>query len=193
LVEGDSEEYALPIYARSLGYDFDAEGISIVNAHGKLSLDSFYQLYTMFGIPTYPMFDNDRGNNKKERDHNKVLLGMLGEGEELEPDGIVESNFAIIEGNYELATKTDLDARSPGKYDRIIGEANEALGGNAGKGLKARFMAQKLVEEKIVPSFIQEIVEAAIVLDKPTFLGTASEDDYFEFSNGWSDDDEIPF
>ena len=57
VVEGATEEYSLPIYAEHLGYDFDANGVSIVNARGKLSLDAFYQLYTAFGIPTYVIFE----------------------------------------------------------------------------------------------------------------------------------------
>jgi putative ATP-dependent endonuclease of the OLD family len=44
LVEGETEEYALPICAKALGDDYDANGISVVNAHGKNNLDQFYQL-----------------------------------------------------------------------------------------------------------------------------------------------------
>ena len=159
VVEGATEEYSLPIYAKHLGYDFDANGVSVVNARGKLSLDSFYQLYEAFGIPTYVVFDNDRGGRRKEREHNARLLRMLGEEEETDPEGVVTDRFAVVEGNYEEAVREFLDRIEPKKYDKLALWATAVLGGES-KGLRARFMTQKLVEEGLVPPFVREIIEA---------------------------------
>jgi putative ATP-dependent endonuclease of OLD family len=165
LVEGESEEYALPIYAKALGYDFDANGVSVVKARGKSSLDAFYQLYTSFRLPTYIVFDNDRGGKERDLRQNETLLRMLNEVEEREPDGVVRENYAVLEGNYEkeMAAFVD-DALGPGVYSEYMQEASEALGPGVGKGLQARFMAQQLVEEGIIPSFIEDIVEAVCAL-----------------------------
>ncbi len=144
LVEGETEEYSLPIYALKLGYDFDTNGVSIVNAHGKHNLDQFYQLYTAFGIPVYLIFDNDRGGKKNDSEQNVVLLRMLGKPECLVPEAVIEDKFAIIEGNFERAMREYLESIEPGKYKWLENEAKKQLGEKVGKGLMARFMAQKL-------------------------------------------------
>jgi putative ATP-dependent endonuclease of the OLD family len=166
VVEGATEEYSLPIYAKHLGYDLDANGVSIVNARGKLSLDAFYQLYTAFGIPTYVIFDNDRGGSDKDLERNERLLLMLGEEPVPEPDGIVTDDFAIVEGNYEKALSEHLNGIEPRKYEGLIRHASSILGGDS-KGLTARFIANRLVEEDIVPPFIEDIVEAIRRLGEP--------------------------
>jgi putative ATP-dependent endonuclease of the OLD family len=166
VVEGATEEYSLPIYAKHLGYDLDANGVSIVKARGKLSLDAFYQLYTAFGIPTYVIFDNDRGGSDKDLERNERLLLMLGEEPVPEPDGIVTDDFAIVEGNYEKALSEHLNGIEDRKYEGLIRHASSILGGDS-KGLTARFIANRLVEEGIVPPFIEEMVEAIRRLGEP--------------------------
>jgi putative ATP-dependent endonuclease of OLD family len=166
VVEGATEEYSLPIYAKHLGYDLDANGVSIVNARGKLSLDAFYQLYTAFGIPTYVIFDNDRGGSDKDLERNERLLLMLGEEPVPEPDGIVTDNFAIVEGNFEKALSEHLNGIEHMKYEGLIRHASSILGGDS-KGLTARFIANRLVEEGFIPPFIEKIVEAIRRLDEP--------------------------
>lgn len=188
VVEGATEEYSLPIYARHLGYDFDANGVSVVNARGKASLDAFYQLYTAFGIPTYLVFDNDRDGSRAELQSNARLLKMLGETEVLEPEGVVCDGFAIIEGNYEDAMRCYLNEIEPDKYERLSSHASYVLGRDS-KGLRARFMAQKLIEDDIVPRFIEDIVAALRRLGEPTNRNM-SVDDHNLFEEGF---DNIPF
>ena len=160
LVEGETEEYAFPIYAKALGDDYDADGISVVNAHGKHNLDQFYQLYTAFGIPVYLIFDNDRGGQSSDLAHNEVLLRMLGQPASKEPAAVVADTFAIVDRNFEETVKSALDAIEAGKYQTLNQEAAEQLGGKAGRGLVARFMAKRLVQEHCTPTFIAEIAEA---------------------------------
>ena len=109
LVEGESEEYALPIYAAALDYDFDTHGVSIVNAHGKRNLDSLYQLYQEFELPVYLVFDSDRKKGKPEElDYNQILLRMLGEQGEREPVGRVRPTYAIADEDYETVIRSDI-------------------------------------------------------------------------------------
>ncbi len=192
VVEGATEDYSLPIYARHLGYGFDANGVSVVNARGKSSLDSFYQLYEAFRIPTFLVFDNDRGGRTKEREHNATLLRMLGEEEETDPDGVVRDGFAIVEGNYEEAVRAFLEEREPRKYEQLALWATAVLGGES-KGLRARFITQKLVEEDIVPPFIREIVGALRALGEHP-IGDSSRDPLFDEGELTEEDlDNIPF
>lgn len=191
VVEGPTEEYSLPIYARHLGYDLDANGVSIVSARGKHALDSFYQLYRAFGIPTYIVFDNDRGGKANELKKNAVLLKMLGEDETEEPDGTVTDSYAIIEHTYETALKEDLDQIDQGKYESLAKHANYLLGGDS-KGLKARFMAKQLTKDNIVPTFIAEIIEAVRRLGEETDDNQMSRpQDEWPISE--EDFDDIPF
>ncbi len=178
LVEGQSEEYTFPIFAQHLGFDFDANGISVVNAHSKNNLDQLYQLYDAFGIPIYLVFDNDRGKDKKDLEQNKILLEMLGEPQELEPEGRVEARFAILEGDFEREMEVCLEVVEAGKYSSLKQKAAQVLGTNAGKGIVARYIAQKLVNEDIVPTFIKKIVEAVRSLDEPLSVKNDQESDW---------------
>jgi len=167
LVEGETEEYALPIFAQALGYDFDAYGVSVVNAHGKNNLDQLYQLYTAFGIPVYLVFDNDRGGKEEDLAVNETLLRMLDlSAVSREPDRVVDNTFAILERNFENEMKVYLETVISGKYDQLSREAIQTLGAKAGKGLVARFMAQRLTAENIIPQFISEIIKAVQSLGK---------------------------
>lgn len=180
LVEGETEKGALPIFAKALGYDFDSEGVSIVNAHGKKNLDQLYQLYNSFKISIYIIFDNDRGKQDEEI-FNVTLLKMLGQIESPTPDKIATSDFAILEGNFEKEMKSYLDQFEQGKYERLKNDASEELGASAGKGLVARYMAKKLTEENIIPDFIKEILIAIFKSEK-----TEEQEQHIE-------SDEIPF
>lgn len=159
LVEGETEKGALPIFAEALGLDFDAEGFSIVNAHGKKNLDQLYQLYSAFKIPVYIIFDNDRGK-PDEAVFNSILLRMLRQEETSMPERVVTASYAILEGNFEKEMKAYLEQIETGKYDRLRNEAMQELGSSAGKGLVARFMAYKLTQEELIPQFIKDVLFA---------------------------------
>ena len=65
LVEGDTEEYALPIYAEALGLPLDMLGVSIVQCGGKGAMDRLYRIFNELGIPCYLLFDYDKNNGHK--------------------------------------------------------------------------------------------------------------------------------
>ena len=90
----------MPIYARDSGIDFDALGVSAVSAGGKTNVDSLYHLYKGHELPVYVMFDNDRGGRAEDIAPNSVLTRMLGLEETDMPDGAVEAEYAILEGNF---------------------------------------------------------------------------------------------
>ncbi|MCE9653553.1 MAG: ATP-dependent endonuclease [Nitrosarchaeum sp.] len=60
LVEGQSEEYALPIYCDVLKFNLDINGVSIINAGGKGTIDRYLRVFNEFGIPCYVIFDGDK-------------------------------------------------------------------------------------------------------------------------------------
>ncbi|MFZ3383040.1 MAG: AAA family ATPase [Candidatus Methanoperedens sp.] len=58
LVEGPTELGALPIFA-STGYNFDENGVSIINVGGKETFEFFVKLCEGFEIPYFIIADND--------------------------------------------------------------------------------------------------------------------------------------
>jgi len=82
LVEGRSDKAALHACARTLNLDFEAAGIAVLSAEGKGNLDKPYAIFTELGIPTFMMWDCDRG--KKEAHANLPLLRLVRPEQQLE-------------------------------------------------------------------------------------------------------------
>ena len=157
LVEGETEEFALPIYATALEYDFDTYGVSIVNAQGKNKLDSFYQLYRAFGIPVYLIFDSDRGTSDQDKLRcNETLLRMLGASVEREPQGQVKKTYAICDKDFEAEISSSIGEPL---FESLMSKATQKLG-SVGKGIKARYVANELVKQDNIPDYICHIIKA---------------------------------
>lgn len=188
LVEGITEEFVLPLVAAKLAYEFDANGVSVVNADGKDNLDALYHLYQAFGIPTFVIFDGDRGNAQKTS-RNRTLLRMLGQPETDDPDQVIESNYAVLQTDFEDALKRSLEAYLPGQYDTLHTQATQELGGNAGKGLVARFITRQLIiasdtDPHAIPGHIRQIIDNIRKLGEP-------EPDTSGIVSHWQIDNEI--
>ena len=59
LVEGPTELGALPIFASKTGYNFDENGVSVINVGGKETFEFFVKLCEGFEIPYFIIADND--------------------------------------------------------------------------------------------------------------------------------------
>ena len=59
LVEGQSELFALPSFARKLGYTLDKSGISIVCTNGKGNFKVYHQILDAFNVPHILFGDGD--------------------------------------------------------------------------------------------------------------------------------------
>ncbi len=140
-----------------MDYDFDAHGVSIVNAHGKKNLDSLYQLYVAFGIPVYLIFDSDRGTKDESNlDYNETLLRMLNEPVERKPVKRVRSTYAIADKDYETVIRSDIGDKL---YNKLLLEASEELGAKIGKGIQARYIANSLSQQNRIPKFVCKIID----------------------------------
>jgi putative ATP-dependent endonuclease of the OLD family len=161
LVEGPSESEALPIYARHLGFPLDERGVSIIAAGGKTALDTLQHIYLAHNVPTYLMFDNDDGLKSDDKKYNQVLCRLLKIYETDSPAKVIADDFAILGGDWEKETERGIESEHPGLYAQLVGEARSTLGlaPNRNKPLVARYVAQSLVDRKIVPPFVVEIIE----------------------------------
>ncbi|MCD6317687.1 AAA family ATPase [Candidatus Aerophobetes bacterium] len=161
IVEGPSEQYALPIYADALGYDLDRNNISVVHSDGKGQMDRLLRVFNGFKIPTYLWFDGDK--NKEAEDIRKKtleLLELLGDPvENIETK--VSDTYTVLEYNLERTLKDEID-----DYETLVQDARETLG-PIGKPLKHRFIANRLKQrvddgesaEEVLPKTIIKIVK----------------------------------
>jgi putative ATP-dependent endonuclease of OLD family len=164
IVEGPSEQYALPIYADALAYDLNRNNVSVVHSDGKGQLDRLLRMFNGFGIATYLWFDGDKNSNDKEvRDKTLELLELLGDPAEKIEDVKTKvcDNYTVLEYTLEETLRDEL-----ANYDNLVKQAMEQLG-PTGKPLKHRFVANGLKvrvdngepSEEVLPRTIINIVE----------------------------------
>ena len=60
LVEGATDEFALPLYFKALLFDVDLEQTSIINSDSVQHIDSLFLVFNELGIPCYVIFDGDK-------------------------------------------------------------------------------------------------------------------------------------
>jgi len=160
IVEGPSEQYALPIYADCLGYDLNRRNVSVVHSDGKGQMDRLLRVFNGFNIPTYLVFDGDKkSEDKTVTDKTLELLGLLGERVEKIEDikTKVSDRYAILEYTFEELLKNEL-----ADYEELCQRAVEALG-PSGKPLKHRFVAEEIRKRVIEGKSVEEVLPKTII------------------------------
>lgn len=164
IVEGSSEQYALPIYADALGYNFDLNNVAVVHCDGKGQMDRLLRVFNGFMIPTYLWFDGDKNNKDQAmKDKTLELLELLGDKVEKIEDikTNVSDKYAVLEFKLESTLGEQIK-----DYEKLTQLAAKYLG-PIGKPLKHRFIANKLKEriaegespDNVLPKTIIEIIE----------------------------------
>lgn len=174
LGEGDTEELALPVYLSAQGVDCDLLGISIIGVKGKSQIPKYWRLLTAFEIPVLALADNDNDGTKDKMQSNELLASCFGyELDELltvsvcrrlrrpsPPDGAL----VLLEKDFEAAVRASyatFDSEDSERIARLESDALDKLGPRANKGLVARYVARRIVEDKpdFCPDFIKLILE----------------------------------
>lgn len=142
LVEGATEELALPIYSERLGFDPTEFGIEIISVGGKGNLAKWWRLFTLYEIPTFVCFDNDQKSDDATGFKRKDALKAIGISD-VELDSIisietwtVSEKYCVFGTDFETAMKTSFDDYSE------IEERNRILLGSSSKNLIARETAK---------------------------------------------------
>ena len=78
LVEGATEELALPVYFERLGFDPTEYGIEIIGVGGKGNLAKWWRLFSLYEIPTFICFDNDFKSDDPQGFKRKDALKAIG-------------------------------------------------------------------------------------------------------------------
>ncbi len=174
IVEGPSEQYALPVYAAALDYDLDRNNISVVHSDGKGQMDRLLRLFNGFQIPTYLWFDGDKYHEDSSvKDKTLELLQLIGEPVKRIEDvkTVVSEHYTVLENKLESMLKEELS-----DYQAVLEQAREDLG-PTGKPLTNRYIATELrrrIEsgqspDDVLPKTIRDIIEA---IRKLSYSGT---------------------
>ena len=166
LVEGPTELYCLPIYAATLGIDFDLLGIVVVECGTKDQIDRLYRVFNELGIPCYALFDYDLGGESEG--NSEQLLRALDMKAEKPVATVITNKVAY----FKTAWEQELMKEIPG-YEKLAGDATRSLGlrSDSGKPLRARYIAIALskLEKPFVPPTIEKIIMRAMEV---TYTGT---------------------
>lgn len=182
LVEGDTEELALPEYLEQVGLDIDLQGISIISVCGKNQIPKFWRLFAQFNAPIIIMFDNDNTSEKTQSNNNVANCFGVSLDSILHNHSIYAklpagsspcSSMYILNQDFETAIKNDL--KDDELYEKLESEAKSIIKpiGNQNKGQISRYIARQLRVQKpeYIPSFILELsqeIRDCLGIEKPS-------------------------
>jgi putative ATP-dependent endonuclease of OLD family len=173
LVEGETEELAIPEYLAVLGLDCDANGISIIEVKGKNQIPKYWRLYASFNIPIIVIFDNDN-KDSKEKSNKKIatcfnittddILNEVDCHKHLSSKTTYPTDILVLEIDFETAIKKDLTKKGfEGLYEALEQEAVKVIKPLKGqqKGAIARHVARELQTQigEYAPDFVKQLAD----------------------------------
>lgn len=145
LVEGLTEELALPIYFERLGFDPTEYGVEILGVGGKGSLAKWWRLFTLYKIPTLVCFDNDGKQDDAKGVKRKDALKAIGIADNELEEIIGINNWAISDKYCVFGNDFETTMRASFQdYSDVEKAVTEQLGSSS-KNLIARETA-KLID-----------------------------------------------
>lgn len=143
LVEGQTEQLALPVYLEKAGLDVQRRGIAVIPVMGKGNLAKWWRFFVAYGLPTYVIFDNDDVHDDDGRKRKDALATIGLPEDEIEPllasEGwSVADSYSIFGQDFE----TSLRGAFAG-YEEIEARAIAELGSDS-KPLVAKYVADRL-------------------------------------------------
>jgi putative ATP-dependent endonuclease of OLD family len=186
LVEGETEELALPVWLEHLGFNCNLRGVSIVRVNGKNQIPKYWRLFSSFDIPLVIVVDDDDDLDGIKRKSNQNLATCFGlQVEEicakspilkkLTSKSLPQTTIITLSRDYEASLKEDFEAWYKNGNSIAYGELErEAINlirpiGNQNKGQIARYIAQGLVSRypgfkpRLGESIFQELKNLGLV------------------------------
>ncbi|MDB4199230.1 AAA family ATPase [Polaribacter sp.] len=147
LVEGETEELALPAYFEKIGLDTLKEGIAIIGVSGKGNLAKWWRLFTCYEIPTFVCFDNDSKDDRKGNKRAEALKAIgIDEGDIAElltnEDWNINEKFCVFGKDFETTMRNSF-----ARYAEIELEEIDRLGSS--KPIVAKAVAERILSEDI--------------------------------------------
>lgn len=157
LVEGPTEELALPIYAQTVGIDLDALNIAVVSAGGKTTIPTLLNVFQQLEIPCYVLFDGDA---HQAEDHAKAIDVARACSVTIPdpPADLIGETATVWERDFEYTLRREI-----ADYDEIVAAARAELG-KVGKPVAARYCALRLSERGEVPPSVRAVLERVLAL-----------------------------
>lgn len=202
LVEGETEELALPEYLAAAGLDCDRRGVSVIAVQGKNQIPKYWRLFSKFGIPMLVIFDNDDdgtdnlGKDNPKRKSNKNLATCFGLSleqilhkkpwDKMKSASEPETIILVLGKDFETAVRKDYE-RVAGledpTFDDIERQARDLIkptSRDQGKGLIARYVARQI--HTFMPGYAPEFARyiADVVNEMLGFSNTVEEQTQLE-------------
>lgn len=148
LVEGETEELALPFYFEKIGLDTLKEGIAVIGVSGKGNLAKWWRLFSCYEIPTFVCFDNDSKDDKKGNKRAEALNAIgIDDGKIIElltsEDWNIDENFCVFGTDFETTMRNSFS-----RYADIEAEEIDKLGSS--KPIVAKAVAKRIFNEDII-------------------------------------------
>jgi hypothetical protein len=143
LVEGEGDRSALLAVGELEGHDMESMGICVVPCGGKRSLDRPTVVFRELGIPTYVIWDNDKGTRDARPEENRHLLRLVeAEGQDW-PAGVWDTH-AALDGNLEGVLKREI---SEGVFDDLLSDRRDKFGMKRKQARKNPFILRSIIRE----------------------------------------------
>lgn len=144
LIEGEDDRAAILGIAKSMGHDFDSNGIAVIPCLGKSNLDRPLVIFRRLGIPVYVIWDSDHGEKEAKPDPNRYLLRLLGQDEQDWPNEVSEK-YACFKVKLEVTLSEEIGKET---FDKLLSEAQTALGiSKRTHALKNPVVLQQVIEK----------------------------------------------
>jgi putative ATP-dependent endonuclease of OLD family len=151
LVEGNSERWMIPIYAKKEGLDLEKSNIEIVSVSGKNNIEKFYLLFKALKYKLYVIFDGDKTKLEGE-ETNKKLTSMIFETMESWPTTKIGDLGSVFGENMEEELKKEIL-----NFDELKEEAKSTY--NLKKGRNKEIIARHVANKTQCPDTIKQIFE----------------------------------
>lgn len=145
LVEGEGDRAAILGAGRAMNFDFDAEGIAVIPCSGKDNLDRPLIIFRSLDIPSYVVWDGDRGKGGATPASNLRLLRIL-KKEEVEWPHHVDEISACFDITLDETLKGEIEGQV---FKESLHEAQELFGLSGTAARKNALVIQRLVERSI--------------------------------------------
>ena len=143
LVEGEGDRSALLAVGELEGHDMESKGICVVPCGGKRSLDRPTVVFRELGIPTYVIWDNDKGSRGARPEDNKHLLRLVEAEEQDWPVGVWDTH-AALDGNLERVLKREI---SEGVFEDLLSDRRDEFGMKKKQALKNPFILRSIIRD----------------------------------------------